>query len=215
MDNFNILGMLKVLPAVIIGLTVHEYAHAYMAYKLGDQTAKDMGRMTFNPIKHIDPLGFLFIVIAGFGWAKPVLINPESLKNKHRDEILISLAGPFANLALGILIFLLARLLYFFDFLAYTAEGKLVIQWLLLGGIINFGLFVFNLIPLPPLDGSHLYLTYLKKKNEALFQSFYKYGSLILLGIVIFESQSKMTILPVHAIIDLIIEPLKEILQFK
>jgi Zn-dependent protease len=214
MDGLNILNMLKVLPAVVLGLTVHEFAHAYAAYKLGDQTAKDMGRMTLNPVKHIDPLGFLFILFAGFGWAKPVMFNPDYLKNKHRDEILISLAGPFSNLALGILIFVFARLLFFFDFLADTAQGKEIIKWVLLGGIINFGLFVFNLIPIPPLDGSHVYLTFLKKKNENLFNLFYKYGTFALFGIIIFENQSKINILPVNFLIDAISGFLLEVLQF-
>ena len=102
--NFDLFWLLKSLPAVVIGLTVHELAHALMAYFLGDMTAKNDGRLTLNPLKHIDPLGFILIVIAGFGWAKPVNFNPANLRNKHRDEILISLAGPFSN-------FLLARLI--------------------------------------------------------------------------------------------------------
>lgn len=214
MENFDILGILKNLPAVILGLTIHEYAHAYTANRLGDPTARDLGRMTLNPVKHIDPLGFFFILIAGFGWAKPVLINPEYLKKKHRDEILISLAGPFSNLLLGILFFILARILYSFDFFVHETQGKTVIQFILMSGIINFGLFIFNLLPIPPLDGSHIYLTYLKKKNERLFNLIYKYGTLVLLGIVIFESQSKMSILPIHMLIGLLTDFLLNVLQF-
>lgn len=103
--NFDYFWLFRSLPAVIIGLTVHELAHAYTAYKLGDMTAKNDGRLTLNPLKHIDPLGFILIVIAGFGWAKPVSFNPDNLKNKHRDEILISLAGPFSNFFAGNTIF--------------------------------------------------------------------------------------------------------------
>ena len=85
---------LKLIPAAIIGLTVHEFAHAYTAYRLGDNTAKMEGRISLNPLRHIDWMGFFLIIFAGFGWAKPVSFNPENLKHKHRDEILISIAGP-------------------------------------------------------------------------------------------------------------------------
>ncbi|MDH4261746.1 MAG: site-2 protease family protein [Spirochaetia bacterium] len=215
MENFNILEMMKVLPAVILGLTVHEYAHAYTAYKLGDSTAKDMGRMTFNPVKHIDPLGFFFILIAGFGWAKPVIINPDNLKNKHRDEIWISVAGPLSNLILGIALFVLARLLFSLNIFTSNLQREGIIQWILLGGVLNFGLFIFNLIPIPPLDGSHIYLTYLKKKNEKMFQYIYKYGSFALFGIIIFENQSKIQILPISSLIHFISNFFFDILQFK
>ena len=104
--------MIKIIPAAIIGLTVHEFAHAFTAYKLGDDTAKNDGRITLNPLKHIDWLGLLLIVIAGFGWAKPVMFNPEKLKNKHRDEILISISGPISNFLLAIIFFGNARALY-------------------------------------------------------------------------------------------------------
>jgi len=93
----DFIEMIKIMPAAIIGLTVHEFSHAYMAFRLGDHTAKDQGRLTLNPLKHIDWMGFFLIVIAGFGWAKPVSFNPDNLKHKHRDEILISIAGPFSN----------------------------------------------------------------------------------------------------------------------
>ena len=100
--------MLKIVPAAVIGLTVHEFSHAFAAYKLGDSTAKDDGRLTLNPLKHIDWLGFFLIVIAGFGWAKPVIFNPDNLKNKHRDEIIISVAGPLSNFVLAVLFLVIA-----------------------------------------------------------------------------------------------------------
>ena len=111
--GMDIMESLKIIPAAVIGLTVHEFSHAFMAYKLGDDTAQRDGRLTLNPLKHIDWMGFFLIVIAGFGWAKPVVFNPDNLKHKHRDEILISLAGPFSNFIVAILIFVIARLLYF------------------------------------------------------------------------------------------------------
>src|SRR5665647_2152997 len=124
----DIIEMLKILPAVVIGLTVHEFSHALMAFRLGDHTAKDEGRLTLNPIKHIDWLGFFLIVIAGFGWAKPVMFNPNNLKNKHRDEILISIAGPISNFIIAVLFFVIARLLYSMDYFHTTAVGLGIIN---------------------------------------------------------------------------------------
>jgi Zn-dependent protease len=105
----NLTETLEIIPAAVIGLTVHEFSHAYAAYLLGDSTAKELGRVTLNPLKHIDWMGFFLIVIAGFGWAKPVTFNPDNLKNKHRDEILISIAGPFSNFILALVFFIIAR----------------------------------------------------------------------------------------------------------
>jgi len=196
---------IKIIPAAIIGLTVHEFAHAYTAYRLGDTTAKDMGRVTLNPLKHIDWMGFFLIIIAGFGWAKPVMFDPEKLKNKHRDEILISIAGPISNLLLAILFFLLARVLITIPAINGTQLGVEAINLIFIWGYINIGLFVFNLIPLPPLDGSHIYLTYLKDTNPKLMANLYKYGTLGLLVIIIAESQLKINILHLGEIINAVV----------
>jgi len=192
---------LKIIPAAIIGLTVHEFSHAYTAYKLGDNTAKDEGRITLNPLKHIDWLGMFLIVVAGFGWAKPVSFNPANLKNKHRDEILISLAGPLSNFVLAVLFLVLARIFYTMDFFNSTAFGLQMINLIVIWEVINFSLFVFNLIPLPPLDGSHLYLTFLKDINPKLMLNMYKYGTLVLLAIIIAESQFNINILHISDLV--------------
>ncbi len=212
--NIDYLWLLKTIPAVIIGLTIHELAHAYTAYKLGDMTAKNDGRLTFNPLKHIDPLGFILIVIAGFGWAKPVGFNPDNLKNKHRDEILISLAGPFSNFLLAILFLIVARALFFLPYFHGTATGLVVVNMLVLWAIINFGLFVFNLLPIPPLDGSHVYTTFLKEINPKLMQSMYKYGTWGLLLIILIQSNTKIEILPLAPLIKGITNSFISILQF-
>ncbi len=214
MPGFDIAWILKSVPAVIIGLTVHEYAHAAAANALGDTTAKDAGRMTLNPVKHIDPLGFLLIVIAGFGWAKPVVFNPENLKHKHRDEILISIAGPLSNLLVGILFFILARALYIFPYFNDTEFGVAAVNLILSSGIINFGLFIFNMLPIPPLDGSHLYLTFLKTVNPGLMNAMYKYGTYGLLIIVLIQSRTDITILPISPAIQYLSTSLIRILGF-
>jgi len=214
MSVLDPVSLLKTLPAVIIGLTVHEYAHAWMAFKLGDTTARDMGRLTFNPIKHIDPIGFIFIVLAGFGWAKPVMFNPENLKNKHRDEIWIALAGPLSNLITGIFFFIVARVLVTLDFFNATNIGHYVVNFLITGGLINFGLFVFNLIPIPPLDGSHVYLTFLKVRNPNIFILFNKYGTLALFLLIILENQLKINVLPIMPVIRFFANIVYTLLQF-
>ncbi len=189
--------ILTAVPAAVIGLTVHEFAHAWVADRLGDPTPRAQGRLTLNPLRHIDPLGFLLIVLAGFGWAKPVQINRANLRRTHRDEILISLAGPFSNFLLAILLLLIAQ------FLSGRAPAEnafggfdpvtLCITW----SVLNVGLFLFNLVPLPPLDGSHLYTTFLHDINPRLLLRIYQYGTAALLLIILVQNNSHITILPI------------------
>ena len=195
--GLDLTEILRIAPAAVIGLTVHEFSHAYAAYKLGDETAKNDGRLTLNPLKHIDWLGFFLILIAGFGWAKPVMFNPENLKNKHRDEIIIAIAGPVSNFLLAILFFVAARVLYMVDGISVE-----IVQLIVVWGIINFSLFVFNLIPLPPLDGSHVYLTYLKDINPKLMMNLYRYGTLALFLIIIAENKLNINILHISNLVS-------------
>jgi Zn-dependent protease len=213
--GLNIFEILKVAPAAVIGLTVHEFSHAFAAYKLGDYTAKNDGRLTLNPLKHIDWLGFFLIVIAGFGWAKPVMFNPDNLKNKHRDKIIISIAGPVSNFIIAVLFFVIARLLYSVDGFNSSAFGIGLIQMIVMWGVINLGLFVFNLIPIPPLDGSHFYLTYLKDINPKLMMNMYKYGSIGLLAIILIESNSGINILHLSTLVGSITSFFFDLLQVR
>ena len=210
----DVIESLKIIPAAVIGLTVHEFSHAYTAYKLGDNTAKLDGRLTLNPLKHIDWMGFFLIVIAGFGWAKPVVFNPEKLKHKHRDEILISLAGPFSNFVVAILFFVIARLLYLDTFFNATTVGLDVVNTIMMWGIINLSLFIFNLIPLPPLDGSHLYLTFLKEIHPKLMMNIYTYGTMGLFAIIIAETQFKVNILHLTELINYFSSSVIQLLSF-
>lgn len=212
--NFDFIMILKIIPAAIIGLTIHEYSHAFMSYRLGDSTAKEQGRLTLNPIKHIDPIGFLLIIVAGFGWAKPVQFNPEKLKNKHRDEILISLAGPLSNLIIGILILGIARIFYVFPYFSQSASGLQIVNLLLVWAVINFGLFVFNLMPIPPLDGSHVYMTYLKEINSDLLSKIYRFSTWTLLIVIVIENRAKIEILPISPLIGFITKTCISIMSF-
>ena len=205
---------IKIIPAAIIGLTVHEFAHAYTAYRLGDNTAKEDGRISLNPLRHIDWMGFFLVIFAGFGWAKPVSFNPDNLKHKHRDEILISIAGPLSNFLIALLFLIIARILYFYPYFNGTETGLVIVNWIVISGIINFGLFVFNLIPLPPLDGSHVYLTFLKEINPTLMANLYKWGTAVLLGIILAENYLHVNILHLSQVIDRIASFFVHLLAF-
>ena len=174
--NADIIEKLYSLPGIILGLTIHEYAHAWTACKLGDTTAKDEGRLTLNPIRHIDPVGFIFLLVAGFGWAKPVHFDRERLSHKRRDESLIALAGPLSNLLQALVLSLL--LIPVVPAAERTGSLALLVLFkvILYAIYINYGLFVFNLIPIPPLDGSHPFFSALRLKPETE-ASIVRYGS--------------------------------------
>jgi len=149
-----ILDKLIMLPGILLAISIHEFAHGFVAVKLGDDTPKLQGRMTLNPLKHIDPLGFMCLLVVGFGWAKPVMINSRNFKNPRRDDLLVSIAGPVSNL---IMAFIFAILMKLADmFLPVTMTSQVI--WAVLSGTvqINLVLMVFNLLPIPPLDGHHI-----------------------------------------------------------
>ena len=216
MFNFSLERIIYILPGIIIGLTVHEFSHAFAAYKLGDPTAKDMGRLTFNPLVHIDPIGFLFIVIASFGWAKPVQFNPYYLKNYRRDKAIIAAAGPLSNLILSILLAGLFRLCMFpvnnslssgNVEMALTVLGNPVfrgfLNFLQYAIMINLGLMVFNLIPIPPLDGSHIAFSSLNLRPETEYRIM-RIGSPLLFMIIIVQNMTRITILPIGLLVNAI-----------
>jgi Zn-dependent protease len=192
------------MPAVIIGLSVHEFSHAFMAMNLGDSTAKDEGRVSLNPLRHLDPLGFLFIVLVGFGWAKPVRFNPENLKHKKRDRILIALAGPLSNLALGTAALLVLKLLVTHIQVSDGSLADIGLNLLLYFGYINFGLFVFNMIPLPPLDGSHVLLQGINL-SPAIEQRVVQYGSYALFAIILAENRLNIDLLPIGRAVNTLV----------
>lgn len=202
MFDRSMLDIMITIPGVLLGFSVHEYAHARMAYELGDSTAADDGRMTMDCTRHIDPMGFLLLVVAGFGWAKPVMINPDAFKNPKRDEILVSIAGPLSNLLMAFLFFGLYKIMTIFVVYPYTGMINTTMRIILAGGYVNLGLFIFNLIPLPPLDGSHLYMVFLKKWNHDLAMQFSRYGMLALFGIIMYENKTGVDILPIMPLIN-------------
>lgn len=182
------------LPGIILGLTVHEFSHAWLAHLSGDPTSKDQGRITLNPLKHIDPIGFIFLLVAGFGWAKPVQFN-EQLLRKKTDVLRIALAGPVSNAVIA-----MALSLVFVGLMNNISIGNRGAQTgmeiLYYAIYINWGLFIFNLIPLPPLDGSHILFFPLRKYPE-FYNAAYKYGSLLLFGLLIVTAVSRVNFLPI------------------
>jgi len=162
--------MVAMLPGFLLGIVLHEVAHGYVAYRLGDDTAKRAGRLTLSPIAHIDPVGTIFFVISswagfGFGWAKPVPVMIERLRNPRRDEVLVTLAGPTANLLQCIAWAAVLRLLWGPGLDGSMLAVARICAW---GAAINVLLMIFNLLPIPPLDGSHVALRLLGYDNPHL-----------------------------------------------
>lgn len=183
----TLIQFLFIVPCVLIALTFHEFAHGYMAYKLGDPTAKNFGRLTLNPLKHLDPIGTICMIFFHFGWAKPVPINSRYFKKPRRDMALTAAAGPIMNFILAFFGVLVCRILTKI-FVAFPAQSDFVyyIQYAALTlfsyfHMLNLSLGVFNLIPIPPLDGSRIFYIFLPQKWYFGVMKYEKYIQLALL----------------------------------
>ena len=173
--------------ALIGALTLHEFAHAAAAVAQGDRLPKATGRLTINPLRHLDPLGTLMIFLVGFGWAKPVQFRPEALRSKRFGAALVALAGPLMNLALaGLAVLIYAAADTAFDLGPVTPESSTFGRFCALFITINIILALFNLIPLPPLDGSRLLTIFLPPSKQRVIFFLDQYGFIILLGLVFF-----------------------------
>ncbi|MBO6243709.1 MAG: site-2 protease family protein [Clostridia bacterium] len=176
-SNPNLLfGLIASIPGVLVAITFHEFAHGFVAYKLGDNTAKNEGRLSLNPLAHLDPLGTVMLVFAGFGWGKPVHVNPTNYTRKismEKGEAIVSAAGPLMNIILAILFSIIYCLIYRFagsSFLNSTV-GSVIMLLISYTVSINVGLGIFNLIPLPPLDGSKIIMPFLPTNIKTWFKS--------------------------------------------
>ena len=179
-------SVLMAVPAVIIGLTFHEYAHAWTANKLGDPTAKAMGRLTFNPLRHLSVIGTICFLLFRFGWAKPVPINPANFEKPRRGIIITSIAGPTGSLIIAVAFAILARLLSLFlppD--PSSLLSSYVYSILVYGTILNILFFFFNLIPIPPLDGSQILFNLLPARYANVYQFLQRFGFFILIGFIV------------------------------
>ena len=173
--------LLSVVPSLLC-ITFHELSHGFVAYKLGDDTAKRAGRLTLNPIRHIDPMGLLMMAVFHFGWAKPVPINMYRFKDPKKGMAITALAGPASNLILAFVFVFVWGALY--QPLYRTSAGQYLLQMLSLGAYISTGLAVFNLIPIPPLDGSKVLLAVLSDENYTKLMRYESYGMIIMVALV-------------------------------
>lgn len=180
-SNFNILEILYRIPGILIAISMHEWAHAYAAYKCGDPTARNLGRMTIDPTRHFSLLGTISLLLVGWGWAKPVPINPRNFKRPKRDEIFVSLAGVVTNF---ILAFLFCGVYMYLMYRGVDSTG-IAMELILYAMIINISLCFFNLIPIPPLDGSHILKVALGKYNNyKVWEFLERYGVFVLFVIL-------------------------------
>ena len=170
--------LVLLIPILLFALSFHEFAHGWVANKLGDPTAKYQGRLTLNPVAHLDPVGSLMILFVGFGWAKPVPVDSRYLANPRTDMMKIAFAGPASNLLLAFIGGTLLRIIGF-----KMDPYSTILNYFT---IINISLAVFNMIPIPPLDGSQVFSGIMIRKNPQLVMNLQMYGPQILLGLILF-----------------------------
>lgn len=209
-----ILRLIFLVPAALISLTVHEFAHAFVSYKLGDPTAKQMGRYTLNPFSHIDLLGFLSLILFRFGWAKPVPINPMYYKNRKLGVISVSIAGPFSNFLLAFLVSILIKYLKVNNIIIFNMPNELFVMFLNYLVMLNLVLAVFNLIPIPPLDGSKILMSVLPPKQAYFIGQLEQYSMLFII-LLMFTGVLSGFIGSSVSILSEIINNLVEILPIK
>ena len=185
LDFGSLLSMVTRLAAVLLCLTVHESCHGLAAYALGDPTARREHRLSLNPLRHIDWFGLLMMFVAGFGWAKPVPVNPNYFKKPKQGMALTALAGPVSNFLLALLMLLAARI--FCDVAAYSEANQRILDFLLMVALLSIGLGLFNLLPIPPLDGSKVLFAVLPDGAYNQLMRYERYGMLLLFALVFFD----------------------------
>ena len=207
---------LLTVPSMLIALTFHEVAHGYVAYKCGDPTAKSLGRLTLNPIKHLDPIGTLLMLLVGYGWARPVPVNSRYFRNPRKGMALTALAGPMTNFLLAVVGLVSYWVIFYFNYEAMRIgsltgnispllEASLLFTYYF--SMLNLTYAVFNMIPLPPFDGSRVFFVFLPPKY---YFGVMKYERIILLAVLL-----SMTVLPwspIHWIVDFIWAKLSELM---
>ncbi len=176
----NITEWIVRIPVLLFAITIHEYGHGKAALSLGDPTARDQGRLTLNPLSHLDPLGAVCLFLFNFGWAKPVPVDPGYFQNPRKDIVLMSMSGPVANLSAAFIAGIFIR--HFL--LPFEIYQKILIYLVLM----NVGLGLFNLIPIPPLDGSHILENILPASISSFYRRFRRYGAFFLIAVVLLDN---------------------------
>ena len=201
LDFGSLLSMVTRLAAVLLCLTVHESCHGLAAYALGDPTARREHRLSLNPLRHIDWFGLLMMFVAGFGWAKPVPVNPNYFKKPKQGMALTALAGPVSNFLLALLMLLAARI--FCDLAAYSEANQRILDFLLMVALLSIGLGLFNLLPIPPLDGSKVLFAVLPDGAYNQLMRYERYGMLLLFALVFFDVGSSAFSAAIEWVIEL------------
>lgn len=201
LDFGSMLDMVLRLAAVLLCLTVHETCHGLAAYALGDPTARRAHRLSLNPLRHIDWFGLLMMFAAGFGWAKPVPVNPNYFKKPKQGMALTALAGPMSNFLLALLTLLAARI--FCDVAAYSERNQRILDFLLMVAVLSIGLGLFNLVPIPPLDGSKVLFAVLPDRAYDWLMRNERYGMLLLFALVFFDVGSNALSKTIQWVFDL------------
>ena len=199
-----LVNKLIIIPGILVGLSVHEFGHALVAKLCGDNTAEYQGRVSLDPFAHIDWIGLASLLLLGFGWGKPVMVNPRNFKHPRRDSIFVGLAGVFMNFIAAFVFAFILRLIEQFAPLSFyeTNVSSVIIQIILQTIVINVSLMLFNLIPIPPLDGFGIVsdLINLPIKNFKLYVWLRTYGPRILLLLIIIGTPSKVLSVPVTSV---------------
>lgn len=179
-----------IVIGIVYAITVHEFSHALGAYIQGDRTARDMGRLTLNPMAHLDPLGFILVLLAGFGWGKPTPFNPYNLRMRRFGPAIVGLFGPLSNMLSG----LVFGLLLLFVTRLELAANTFLPSFLSIIVLVNFMLGLFNLIPIPPLDGSKIFFPLFPPSWEGLKMNLERYGAHILISVIVLDSLFRLRI---------------------
>lgn len=200
----NLQGLLAAIPAILLAITFHEFAHGKVAAILGDRTAEFQGRLTLNPLAHLDPVGTLLLVVAGFGWAKPVQVDPRQLQGDPKKGMMyVALAGPLMNLILGYLSAVALNLLIRTGYSGGAAPFLQQFLYLLL--FYNVVLAIFNLLPIPPLDGSKILAGLLPYRYQSILDILERYGFIILIVLIMTNVTRVIIGQPVRIIVELFV----------
>ena len=201
LDFGSLRDMVLRLVSVFLCLTVHETCHGLAALALGDPTAKRARRLSLNPLRHIDWFGLLMMFLAGFGWAKPVPVNPNYFKKPKQGMALTALAGPMSNFLLALIMLLAARI--FCDVASYSEANQRILDFILMVAILSIGLGLFNLVPIPPLDGSKVLFAVLPDRAYDQLMRYERYGMLVLFALVFFDVGSNALSQAISWVFDL------------
>ncbi|HKM42513.1 MAG TPA: site-2 protease family protein [Limnochordia bacterium] len=201
----NLEQIILAVPAILLAISVHEYGHAFVAHKLGDPTPKYQGRLTLNPLAHLDPVGTIMLLLFRVGWARPVMINSQYFKNRNQGTVLVSLAGPVANMITAWVFYNLVSV--FGNSMLGSGTGQSLLMFLFINVQMNLGLAAFNLIPIPPLDGSHILAGLLPRRLSYQYSKLAPYGPFVLIALLIFGG-SRYLINPIFNVLYRILDSL-------